>query len=143
MTQSSSATKQESSDARYRVLLVDDDAAVLRGLAAALEFDLEIVTCGSAERALELLQKSDFHAVCSDYAMPGMNGLELFERVARLPNPVVCLLLTGSTSFIGRQPTGNEYVLTKPVDPSRLSKLLVQLAHTAQLKRKTKRALHR
>lgn len=138
-TQSSSLMKHEASDARYRVLLVDDDAAVLRGLAAALEFDLEVVTCSSAERAIELLQTGDFHVVCSDYSMPGMNGLELFERVVKLPSSVACLLLTGSSSFIERSGTVNEYVLTKPVDPARLSGLLVQLAHTAQLKRQAKR----
>jgi DNA-binding NtrC family response regulator len=131
--------KLEASDARYRVLLVDDDAAVLRSLAAALELEVDVVTCSSAERALELLQKEDFDVVCSDYSMPGMNGLELFERVAKLKMPVACLLLTGSSSFIGRSGTVNEYVLTKPVEPARLSGLLVQLAHTAQLKRQVKR----
>jgi DNA-binding NtrC family response regulator len=134
-------TKQDAPDARYRVLLVDDDAAVLRSSAAALELelDMEVVTCSSAERALELLQKEDFHVVCSDYAMSGMNGLELFERVAKLATPVACLLLTGSTSFIGRHGTVNEYVLTKPAEPARLGALLTQLAHTAQLKRQAKR----
>jgi DNA-binding NtrC family response regulator len=131
--------KLEASDARYRVLLVDDDDAVLRSLAAALELEVDVVTCSSAERALELLQKEDFDVVCSDYSMPGMNGLELFERVAKLKMPVACLLLTGSSSFIGRSGTVNEYVLTKPVEPARLSGLLVQLAHTAQLKRQVKR----
>jgi YesN/AraC family two-component response regulator len=143
MSHSSALMKHEASDARYRVLLVDDDAAVLKGLAAALEFDLDVVTCSSAERALELLQKGDFHVVCSDYSMPGMNGLELFERVAKLPSSVACLLLTGSSSFIGRSGTVDEYVLTKPVDPTRLSGLLVQLAHTAQLKRQAKRSAPR
>jgi DNA-binding NtrC family response regulator len=143
MTQSSSLMKHEAPDARYRVLLVDDDAAVLRSLAAVLELDLDVVSCSSAERALELLQKEDFHVVCSDYAMSGMSGLELFERVAKLPTSVACLLLTGSSSFIGRSGTVNEYVLTKPVDPARLCGLLVQLAHTAQLKRQAKRPVRR
>jgi DNA-binding NtrC family response regulator len=135
--------KHQASEARYRVLLVDDDADVLRSLAASLEFDLEVVTCRSAEQALELLQKGEFHVVCSDYSMPGMNGLELFERVAKLATPVACLLLTGSISFIGRSGTVNEYVLTKPVDPARLSGLLVQLAQTAQLKRQASRTARR
>ena len=87
---------------RYRVLLVDDDATVLRGLAAALEFDLDVTTCLSGERALKMLEEQEFHAVCCDYSMPGMNGLELFDRVARSKLPVACLLLTGSMAFIDR-----------------------------------------
>jgi DNA-binding NtrC family response regulator len=135
-----SAVKEESLQTRYRVLVVDDDVSVLRGLAAWLEFDLDVVTCTSAERALELLRGGDFHAVCSDYSMPGMNGLELLERVARLPVPVACLLLTGSTAFIGRSGSANQYRLTKPADPTRVTALLTQLAETIELKRHAARA---
>ena len=138
-----SLAKQESTDVRYRVLVVDDDPAVLRSVGASLEFTLDVVTCNSGERALELLQSGEFHVVCSDYAMPGMNGLELFERVARLPNPVACLLHTGSTSFVGHSRGVDQYVLSKPANPERLSALLVQLAQTAQLKRQATRLARR
>ena len=135
MNQITSLPQHSARSVRYRVLLVDDDATVLRGLAAALEFDFDVVPCNSGERALALLKTGEFHAVCSDYSMPGMNGVELFERVAKLPYPVACLLLTGATSFIGQQSSVDHYVLTKPVDPARLSGLLTRLAQTAQLKR--------
>ena len=127
---------------RYKVLLVDDDAAVLRGLAAALEFDLDVVTCVSGERALSLLEEQEFHAVCCDYSMPGMNGLELFDHVAKSKLPVACLLLTGSMSFIDRGGSADEYVLLKPVDPARLSALLRQLARTVEMKRNAARPNH-
>ncbi|MET0792343.1 MAG: response regulator [Polyangiaceae bacterium] len=130
---------QGKSASRYKVLLVDDDAAVLRGLAAALEFDLDVVTCMSAERALIMLQEQEFHALCCDYSMPGMNGLELFDRVAKAKLPVACLLLTGSMSFIHRGGSADEYVLLKPVDPARLSALLRQLARTVEMKRNATR----
>jgi len=129
--------------ARYKVLLVDDDAAVLRSLAAVLELelDLEISGCDSAERALTLLSSGDFHVVCTDYAMLGMTGLELLQRVAQLPESVGCLLLTGSSFFLGRhaEVAGDHYVLMKPADPARLSSLILQLARTAEMKRSTKR----
>ena len=120
---------------RFKVLLVDEDAAVLRSLVAALEFDFDVVPCSSALRALSLLESGEFHAVCCDYAMPGMSGVELFERVAQLPFNIACLLLTGASSFLGGQSSLDHYVLTKPVDPTRLSTLLMRLAQTAQLKR--------
>jgi DNA-binding NtrC family response regulator len=130
-----------STAARYKVLLVDDDAFVLRSMAAALEFELEVATCNSAERALALLKTGDFHVVCSDYSMDGMTGVDLLEKVAELPEPMGCLLVTGSSSFIGRDGAGagDHYVLMKPVDPERLSKLILQLARTAEMKRNAKK----
>ena len=126
---------------RYKVLLVDDDDAGLRSLAAALEFELDIATCSSGERALALLGNGDFHVVCSDYSMGGMTGLELLQRVALLPVPVGGLLLTGSSSFISRHGAGvgDHYVLVKPVAPERLLVLILQLARTAEMKRSANR----
>jgi two-component system, NtrC family, C4-dicarboxylate transport response regulator DctD len=128
---------------RYKVLLVDDDPALLRSLAAVLELehDLEISCCDSAERALTLLAAGGFHVVCTDYAMLGMTGLELLKQAAQLPECVGCLLLTGSNLFLGRhaEGAGDHYVLMKPVDPARLSSLILQLARTAEMKRGTNR----
>lgn len=137
----SSSTKRGDSEKRYKVLLVDDDPAVLKGLAAALEFELEfdVETCTSALHAIELLRDGRFHVVCSDYSMPGMSGLELFARVSQLPTAVACLLLTGSMTFMERQGTVDQYVLTKPADPARLAGLLIQLARTADMKRSVAR----
>ena len=128
---------------RYRVLLVDDDVAVLRSMTATLEQELEVAVCSSAERALALLEKSDFHVVCSDYAMSGMSGLELLRRVSKMAKPTGCLLVTGSTAFAGRDAEGaaEHYVLMKPVEPARLSAMVLQLARTAEMKRNAKSTL--
>lgn len=119
---------------RFKVLLVDDDLSVLRGLSAALQFDVDVETCSSGERALSLLREREFDVVCSDYSMPGMDGLELFQRVSKLPVPVACLLLTGAMQFVDRN-TVDHYVLTKPVDPGQLAGALVQLARTTSVRR--------
>lgn len=66
---------------RLRVLLVDDQALVLRATALMLrEFD--VVTARSGAEALECLNAgSHFDVVVSDISMPGMKGNELFEHV--------------------------------------------------------------
>lgn len=69
------------SNRRLRVLLVDDQALVLRATALMLrEFD--VVTAVSGAQALECLNSgSHFDVVVSDVSMPGMKGNELFEQV--------------------------------------------------------------
>ena len=72
-------------EARGRVLIVDDDAAVGRTLSLALEADHDITVVSSAQEALGELRASQrgpgFDAVLCDVLMPGMTGGELFEAV--------------------------------------------------------------
>lgn len=75
------------------VLVVDDDALVLLNTVAMLE-DLghRAVAAGSASEALELLTDTRFDLVISDYAMPGMTGLQLIDQIRRdVPEAAVAL----------------------------------------------------
>ncbi len=66
-----------------QILLVDDDAEVLRMCAAALgESGYLVFTAGSAIEAL-LMELTGFDLVVSDFSMPGMNGLELLREVRK------------------------------------------------------------
>jgi CheY-like chemotaxis protein len=74
---------------RPRILLVDDQLAIARGLARALQHEVDAVIAGSGEEALELLKEgAHFDLVLSDVMMPGMSGRELFER-ARAFDPTL------------------------------------------------------
>lgn len=65
---------------KLRILLVDDEEIVRRCTARALS-DFEVVAVGSAEEALDLLDKdSDFDAILSDVMMPRMSGPQLYAR---------------------------------------------------------------
>jgi CheY-like chemotaxis protein len=70
---------------RPRILLVDDELAIARGLARALGHDVDAVVVGSGAEALTILKEGErFDLVVSDITMPGMTGSELFERVRAL-----------------------------------------------------------
>ena len=85
------------------VLVVDDDLLVLDSIAAMLD-DLghAVIEARSGEEAVRLLPRMPkIDIVVTDYAMPGMNGLQLAEAVAaeRPGTPVV--LCTGYAEFPG------------------------------------------
>ncbi len=69
------ATTSGDSADRPRVLLVDDEAAVLDGLRRQLRGRAEVATATSGAQALTLLAADPAYAtVISDMRMPGMDG---------------------------------------------------------------------
>ena len=71
-------------DASIRVLVVDEDQDVLGLTEAFLERESDAIaveTEQSAREALDRIADGDFDCVVSDYRMPGMDGMDLFEAV--------------------------------------------------------------
>ncbi|MEZ4340991.1 MAG: ATP-binding protein, partial [Sandaracinaceae bacterium] len=69
---------------KARVLLVDDDARILRAHSRKLASHLDVVTALGPLAALELLRSGEeFDAILADLMMPEMNGLELWRTVTR------------------------------------------------------------
>lgn len=80
---------------RVRVLVVDDDEAVLRAFLRAFGARYEVVGVPSGEAALEALHREPFDLAVLDFQMPGMNGAELARRIeAELPS-LPRIMLTG------------------------------------------------
>jgi signal transduction histidine kinase len=81
-----------------RILLVDDDEALLEALPQALQLrveNIEVDTADSAIKALDRIRKLDYDAVVSDIKMPGMDGLALLTEVRKVRPGTPVLLITG------------------------------------------------
>lgn len=60
------------------VLVADDDEMVRKFLFDVLRlYGFDVQAANDGVSALDLLKASDFDIVITDYAMPGMNGIEL------------------------------------------------------------------
>lgn len=110
---------------KKKVLCVDDEPAVLEGLALQLRRDYEVATATSGELGLEMLRKEGhFVAVLSDMRMPGMNGAVFLAQVLRQAPDTVRLLLTGQADLQSAIDAVNEgqifRFLTKPCLPDQL-----------------------
>ena len=80
------------------ILIVDDDATMLRALPEAIHLrmgDIRVDTSGSAQAALERIAETDYDAIVSDVKMPGMDGLTLLARIHELRPDTPTLLITG------------------------------------------------
>ncbi|MEM7315204.1 MAG: hybrid sensor histidine kinase/response regulator [Planctomycetota bacterium] len=63
-----------------RVLIVDDEVGLTRSLERLLP-EFEVKTCSSGEQAVEILRSREFDIVVCDLVMPGLSGLEVFQKV--------------------------------------------------------------
>jgi CheY-like chemotaxis protein len=114
------------------VLLVDDDPLVLANASALLE-DLghRVTAVSGGQEAVDLLVagRSGFDVVVSDYAMPGMNGVELAQRIAAA-YPGLAFVLASGFADIPALPAGMTR-LPKPYSQEDLRQLLHQLGREA------------
>ncbi|MEO7736227.1 MAG: response regulator, partial [Kofleriaceae bacterium] len=81
--------------ARGRILVVEDELAILRAYARALSGGgYEVTQATDGERAYEIAKSQRFHAIVSDVGLPGMTGLELLRAVRQHDLDVPVILLT-------------------------------------------------
>src|SRR5256886_1865220 len=105
-----------------RVLIVDDDAALLQALPEALRLRMRGVTvdtADSAAAALDRLAARDYDAIVTDIKMPGMDGFALLAQIqARQPDtPILMITGHGEYDLAVRALRGGAYdFIQKPID---------------------------
>jgi putative two-component system response regulator len=101
-----------------RILVIDDEDVIRSLMLEILESaGHEVVGAETAERALELLEESEFELVVSDVVMPGLSGLELLGavRAHRASLPVVLVTGAGTYDTLSQALTrGAAGLVTKP-----------------------------
>ncbi len=118
----------------HRILVVDDDADILRLLAMRLQTaGYEVETAPSAEKALALVAANKPHLVVTDLRMGGMNGMAMFEVLRQNDPGMPVIILTAHGSIpeaVEATRRGVFGFLTKPFDSK---ELLQQVADALRL----------
>ena len=81
-----------------KLLLIDDDDALLKIAETFLlkqDQELEIAAVNSATDALNKMEKQNFDVIICDYQVPGMDGLELLEKLRGEGNSIPFIIFTG------------------------------------------------
>lgn len=118
---------------RARVLVVDDEPLMARGLARILAREHDVSTLTSAREALKCLIETDsFDAVLCDLMMPEMTGVDLHRELERSKPEIArrVLFFTGGAftpathAFVKRMA---DRCLEKPIDVTEVRRKLAQL----------------
>ncbi len=101
-----------------RILVVEDDLAILRGLADNLEFEsYEVLTAADGETGYRLIRERKPDMVVLDLMLPKLSGYELCRKVRGEGNATPILMLTArgeeTDRVLGLDLGADDYV-TKP-----------------------------
>ena len=126
----------------FRVLVVDDDKALLRLLDSLLRaHGHEVRTAASGAEALALLQPFAPDLVLCDVQMEGMSGLELCERITALQPDLPVVVMTAHASLesaVGALRAGAYDFVGKPLQLDELRNRLSRVLESGSLKREVK-----
>jgi signal transduction histidine kinase len=131
---------------RPTLLVVDDEAEVLRSLHNLLRMDYRVVTCRRGAEAVQVLEApGEVHVVMSDQRMPEMTGVEVLNHARRLKPDATRLLFTAHADIRAVVDAINQgsifRYIAKPWDPRELQAVIRQAVEHHDLKAEKARLL--
>ena len=101
-----------------RILIVEDDPAILMGLVDSLkEEHYEVLSAEDGERGFQMGQKENIDLIILDLMLPKMNGIEICKELRKLGVSLPILMLTSKKEemdkVLGLEVGADDYV-TKP-----------------------------
>jgi len=131
--------------AKGRIRAVDDQRyfrELLEGLLTDAGYD--VVTAGSGEEALRILEQSDFDVILTDLVMPGMDGNDLVHRAKERDPEQEIVVVTGvvdvKTAVDAMKLGASEYLI-KPFDRTTLTRALDKILQGRRLRAEHARLL--
>lgn len=132
---------------RLRILVVDDEQAMLDAISLFFENIHEITCCTTSLRARQLFATIDFDVVIADLRLDGDNGADLLTEFKSLRPECERILMTGYTGAMSIINAINEagisYYLTKPLDLLQLRIMIDRVSDHIQLRYAHESLLHR
>jgi two-component system response regulator AtoC len=126
------------------ILVVDDDAYTRDIFEQKLEHSgYEVETAESAEEALGKVKRVDPQLIITDLRMPGMDGLQLLEKVKGSMPDVDVIVVTGHedmTSAVSAMKAGAFDYIVKPVNLKEVDALVERCLREQELNRQVREA---
>lgn len=100
-----------------KVLVVDDEKLIVKGIKFSLEQDeMEVTAAYDGEEAVELARNNDFDIILLDVMLPGLSGFEVCQAIREFSDvPIIMLTAKGEDmdKILGLEYGADDYI-TKP-----------------------------
>ncbi|MCF8040425.1 MAG: response regulator [Desulfohalobiaceae bacterium] len=124
----------------YKILLVEDEEAIVRVLARTLKYDgYDVVTAGNGLEGLEVFEREQPDIVLTDIKMPVMDGLVLLKKIKERSPETEVIIITGhgdmDSSIEALQHDASDFI-NKPVVDEALSIALKRAEGKIEIRKK-------
>ncbi len=134
MSESTKATSRSLTSPK--VLVVDDDRAVLHMVQKCLADDVEVLLAKSAEEALAITRSEQPDVVLMDITLPGQSGRDIFQQIQDLDRRLPIIYITNddsSETTIETMQLGAYDFVVKPLDLPQLRNLVLKALEMRRL----------
>jgi DNA-binding NtrC family response regulator len=126
-----------------KLVVIDDDPQNLKMVQFVLADEyLEIHTSSDAERGLDLIRRTHPQVVLLDLVMPGVQGMEMLEKILDFDPGIDVILMTGyysTESAVEAIQKGASDYLPKPLSTEKLQERIHQIADEAKRRQRSLR----
>ncbi len=124
------------------ILIVDDDAAIRDSMNEFVQMaGFASITAGTAEEALQLLETNSVDVVITDIMLPGMDGLELTDRIKK-NHEIDVIVMTGYSGDYSYEEAISKGASDFVFKPVRFEELLLRLRRVLKERRLTQERIH-
>ena len=124
---------------KIRILVVDDEHLIRWSLEQNLKKQgYEVVTAASGEDALRLLREDQPDLVLLDIQLPGINGLEVLEKIKEIDEEIIVVMVTahgGLETAINAMRLGAYDYINKPFNLDEMAIVIKKALETSDLRR--------
>ena len=100
-----------------KVLVVDDEKLIVKGIKFSLEQDeMQVTAAYNGEDALELAKNNEFDIILLDVMLPGLSGFDVCQAIREFSDvPIIMLTAKGDDmdKILGLE-YGADYYITNP-----------------------------
>jgi two-component system, NtrC family, response regulator AtoC len=109
------------------ILIVDDEKHTRDGLRRLLENDYDVYVGGDIASAMNVLEREHVDLLLTDLRLAGEDGMQLIDRVLKMPDPPVCIMMTAYGSVdtaVEAMKRGAYDFVTKPLNLDKVELLI-------------------
>ncbi|MCI5145510.1 MAG: sigma-54-dependent Fis family transcriptional regulator, partial [Candidatus Electrothrix sp. AR3] len=124
--------------AKIKVLAVDDEDVALKNLCHILQKEgYQVIAAKTGQQALTYLERQEFALVLTDLKMPGVDGMQILQRIRTCYPKTEVIMITGYStvdSAIEALKAGAYHYIAKPFRLDEVRQIVCQAIEKFQLK---------